>query len=93
MFTEQLYFTMILYHIINIKVAAFNINLRESNIIATSVTQNALKTKKQVHKSISVIHTCDPDGVPWMPDLKRNMKLSDQEKSFILRYSKYSLDY
>ncbi len=52
MFTEQFYYTMILYHIINIKVAAFNINLRESNIIATSVTQNALKTKKQVHKSI-----------------------------------------
>ncbi len=74
---------MILYHIINIKVAAFNINLRESNIIATShfVTQNALKTKKQVHKSICVIHACDPDGVPWMPDLKRNMKLSDQEKA------------
>lgn len=48
--------------------AAFNTNLKESNRIATSVTQYGLKTKKQVHK-------CDPDGVPWM-------LLSDQEKAF-----------
>lgn len=29
-----------------------------------------------------MIHACDPDCVPWMTDLKRNMKLSDQEKAF-----------